>query len=239
MQEGNTGLHWACVSGCVDTARAFIAEGCQIDEANENGDRPLSVASTSSSTSCCVESRGVSVSVTWRRGAIIRASCNSCSHTALTSARSTTRTSFRSTYVTYRHAFFPAGCKQCVWITVLGRGQHCAGDARHKSADLPSRLQVQATRKAAAPVRTPRLPYNSPLLFQSSCFCACRDISRGKERIAIPILNGIDDERYPDDYHYVKHNVQTKPMHVNCIITSLEVRSRSRAYLCHAWGLYM
>ena len=43
LQEGNTGLHWAAVSGCVETARAFIAAGCDVDEANENGDRPLCV----------------------------------------------------------------------------------------------------------------------------------------------------------------------------------------------------
>ena len=42
-KEGNTGLHWACYSGAIDVAVDFLNAGCDIEVANEHGDRSLYV----------------------------------------------------------------------------------------------------------------------------------------------------------------------------------------------------
>ena len=40
-KEGNTALHWACYSGCLDVTHAFLNAGCDVESANEHGDRAL------------------------------------------------------------------------------------------------------------------------------------------------------------------------------------------------------
>ena len=46
----------------------------------------------------------------------------------------------------------------------------------------------------------------------------------GREANPIPVVNDTDDENYPTDFQYVKENVETSPMNVNRVITSLQVR---------------
>lgn len=50
-----------------------------------------------------------------------------------------------------------------------------------------------------------------------------RDISLGREKNPLPCLNAVDNEPYPTDYLYVNHNVETQDLHINAIITSLQV----------------
>ena len=56
-----------------------------------------------------------------------------------------------------------------------------------------------------------------------ACF-VYRDISYGKEGNAMPVVNCADDENYPTDFLYVTDYVETTPMNVNRVITSLQVR---------------
>ncbi|GBM82171.1 Histone-lysine N-methyltransferase EHMT1 [Araneus ventricosus] len=49
-----------------------------------------------------------------------------------------------------------------------------------------------------------------------------RDISRGKEQIAIQCVNDIDDEPPPLDFLYVTENCETTPMNIDRTITSLQ-----------------
>ena len=51
-----------------------------------------------------------------------------------------------------------------------------------------------------------------------------RDVSFGRETHPIPVVNAIDDEQYPKDFLYVMENVETSPMNVNRVVTSLQVR---------------
>ena len=41
FQEDNTCLHWAAYAGSVDIAEMFLDAGCDLEAANEHGDRPL------------------------------------------------------------------------------------------------------------------------------------------------------------------------------------------------------
>ena len=50
-----------------------------------------------------------------------------------------------------------------------------------------------------------------------------RDISMGKESVPVPVVNGVDDENYPDDFLYVADNIETTPLNVNRVLTSLQV----------------
>ena len=50
----------------------------------------------------------------------------------------------------------------------------------------------------------------------------------GRESNPIPVVNNIDDENYPQDFHYVTENVETSPMMVNRVISSLQVSRVSR-----------
>ena len=52
-----------------------------------------------------------------------------------------------------------------------------------------------------------------------------RDISKGRENIPIPCVNGIDDDGIPRDYLYVTDNIETKCLNVNRVIGSLQVCS--------------
>ncbi|KAF8773102.1 Histone-lysine N-methyltransferase EHMT1 like protein [Argiope bruennichi] len=49
-----------------------------------------------------------------------------------------------------------------------------------------------------------------------------RDISRGKEQIAIQCVNDVDDEPPPLDFLYVTENCETTPMNIDRTITSLQ-----------------
>ncbi|XP_013409361.1 uncharacterized protein LOC106172957 isoform X1 [Lingula anatina] len=49
-----------------------------------------------------------------------------------------------------------------------------------------------------------------------------RDISLGREQNVIACVNAIDDYDYPRDFVYVIENVQTEPMNINNLITSLQ-----------------
>ena len=41
VQEENTGLHWAAYAGSVDIAEMLLNASCELEAANEHGDRPL------------------------------------------------------------------------------------------------------------------------------------------------------------------------------------------------------
>ena len=45
----------------------------------------------------------------------------------------------------------------------------------------------------------------------------------GKESVPVPVVNGVDDENYPDDFLYVADNIETTPLNVNRVLTSLQV----------------
>lgn len=45
----------------------------------------------------------------------------------------------------------------------------------------------------------------------------------GRENIPIACVNGVDDELVPEDYQYITENVETSPLHINRVITSLQV----------------
>ncbi|KAL5012000.1 hypothetical protein ScPMuIL_010551 [Solemya velum] len=49
-----------------------------------------------------------------------------------------------------------------------------------------------------------------------------RDITMGRENIPIACVNGVDDELVPEDYQYITENVETSPLHINRVITSLQ-----------------
>lgn len=49
-----------------------------------------------------------------------------------------------------------------------------------------------------------------------------RDISRGKEPVQIPAVNGLDDEPLPIDYMYLTENCETTPINIDRTITSLQ-----------------
>ncbi|XP_015910909.1 histone-lysine N-methyltransferase EHMT2 [Parasteatoda tepidariorum] len=49
-----------------------------------------------------------------------------------------------------------------------------------------------------------------------------KDISRGKEQIAIPCVNEVDDEGPPLDFLYVTENCETTPLNIDRTITSLQ-----------------
>lgn len=51
----------------------------------------------------------------------------------------------------------------------------------------------------------------------------CRDVSRGKEQLAIQCVNAIDDEMPPLDFLYVTENCETMPINIDRTITSLQV----------------
>nr|XP_057920138.1 histone-lysine N-methyltransferase EHMT1 [Doryrhamphus excisus] len=48
------------------------------------------------------------------------------------------------------------------------------------------------------------------------------DIALGQERVAIPCVNSIDGEPYPDDYKYILENCVTSPMNIDRNITHLQ-----------------
>lgn len=50
-----------------------------------------------------------------------------------------------------------------------------------------------------------------------------RDISRGKEQLAIQCINAVDDEIAPVDFLYVTENCETMPIKIDRTITSLQV----------------
>ena len=50
-----------------------------------------------------------------------------------------------------------------------------------------------------------------------------RDVSFGRERNPIGCVNAVDDDPHPTDYLYVNHNVETQDLHINNVITSLQV----------------
>ncbi|CAH1785968.1 unnamed protein product [Owenia fusiformis] len=49
-----------------------------------------------------------------------------------------------------------------------------------------------------------------------------RDVSCGKEATPIPCVNGSDSENFPQDYMYLVANVETIPMNINKIVTSIQ-----------------
>ena len=57
-----------------------------------------------------------------------------------------------------------------------------------------------------------------------------RDMSVGRERNPIACVNAFDDEPHPTDYLYVNHNVETQDLHINNVITSLQVRTLYARY---------
>ena len=50
-----------------------------------------------------------------------------------------------------------------------------------------------------------------------------KDITRGRESTAITAVNSVDDEDFPTDFVYVADYIETMPLAVNRVITSLEV----------------
>jgi hypothetical protein len=57
----------------------------------------------------------------------------------------------------------------------------------------------------------------------SHSFVLSRDVSIGREKNPIAAVNALDNEGFPTDYLYVNHNVETQELHINNIITSLQV----------------
>lgn len=53
-QEGNTGLHWAAFGGNVEVAELFLNAGCNVEVANNHGDRPLHIAARRDHYDCVV-----------------------------------------------------------------------------------------------------------------------------------------------------------------------------------------
>ncbi|XP_046344023.1 histone-lysine N-methyltransferase EHMT2-like isoform X4 [Haliotis rufescens] len=49
-----------------------------------------------------------------------------------------------------------------------------------------------------------------------------RDISYGREKNPIACVNAADDEQFPTDYLYVAENIETSPLNINRVITSLQ-----------------
>ncbi|KAL4219441.1 Histone-lysine N-methyltransferase ehmt1 [Mactra antiquata] len=49
-----------------------------------------------------------------------------------------------------------------------------------------------------------------------------RDLSKGRENIPIPCVNGVDDEGEPRDYLYVTDNIETTCLNINRVIGSLQ-----------------
>ena len=56
--------------------------------------------------------------------------------------------------------------------------------------------------------------------FTSSLFS---DISLGRESNQVMVVNEVDDEPFPDDFLYVSDYIETVPINVNRVITSLKV----------------
>ena len=55
----------------------------------------------------------------------------------------------------------------------------------------------------------------------------------GREANAIPVVNCFDDVNYPQDFLYVADYVETSPINVNTVITSLQVVGSSALLLTH------
>jgi len=57
----------------------------------------------------------------------------------------------------------------------------------------------------------------------------CKDITLGRETTSITAVNGVDDDDFPaDDFVYVPDYVETMPVAVNRVVTSLEVCTPNR-----------
>jgi ankyrin repeat protein len=52
VQEDNTCLHWAAYAGSVDIAEMCLDAGCELEAANEHGDRPLHIAARQGHYKC-------------------------------------------------------------------------------------------------------------------------------------------------------------------------------------------
>lgn len=61
-----------------------------------------------------------------------------------------------------------------------------------------------------------------PLLISLFCFCF-RDVSFGRENFPITSVNIVDDEGPPLDFQYVTQSVETTPLSINRVISSLQV----------------
>ncbi|XP_070534520.1 histone-lysine N-methyltransferase EHMT2-like [Ptychodera flava] len=49
----------------------------------------------------------------------------------------------------------------------------------------------------------------------------CRDISRDRERIPVPVVNNVDTTPAPDDFLYITNSCETQPLYVDANITNL------------------
>jgi hypothetical protein len=47
----------------------------------------------------------------------------------------------------------------------------------------------------------------------------------GRETHPIPVVNGVDQETYPQDFLYVQTSIETSPMNINTAMSSLQVVS--------------
>ena len=63
----------------------------------------------------------------------------------------------------------------------------------------------------------------APAAVNSNFLLCSRDVSVGRERNPIACVNAVDDEPHPSDYLYIDHNVETQDLHINNVITSLQV----------------
>jgi len=59
------------------------------------------------------------------------------------------------------------------------------------------------------------------------------DLSRGRDRNCISVVNGVDDEGCPGGFLYVSEYVETMQMNVNRSIASLKVCSLSSPPVLH------
>ena len=47
----------------------------------------------------------------------------------------------------------------------------------------------------------------------------------GREQNPIPVVNQADEEDYPKDFLYIIENIETYPLNINRVITSLQVKT--------------
>ena len=96
-------------------------------------------------------------------------------------------------------------------LTLQNKNSETAVACAQKSSQSQLALRVNEELKRYAGIR--KLESDRPLH---------RDISKGKESVQIPIVNGVDDEPLPIDYMYVTENCETTSVNIDRAITSLQ-----------------
>lgn len=61
----------------------------------------------------------------------------------------------------------------------------------------------------------------------------------GRESNPVPVVNDVDGENYPQDFHYVADNCETSPMMVNRTISSLQVHLSTKVIKAFNFKIYL